>query len=72
MTSGYSLMIGKEVLFGGAVPPIPDNPETPEDEHTSHRFSFAPHVHKEYYTDASGNDAVYYVLGFAVGSMNDE
>ncbi|MBT8494961.1 MAG: hypothetical protein KJO07_18070, partial [Deltaproteobacteria bacterium] len=63
----HSVNIGTEAIFGGGVPPIPDDPNTPEDEHAANSFSYSPSVHKEYYTDANGNEAGYYVLTFTVG-----
>jgi hypothetical protein len=64
---GYQIAVGQEALFGGAVPPMPDDPSTPEDEYASRAFSFSPYVYREHYTDAGGEDAAYYVLSFAVG-----
>lgn len=63
----HSINIGSDVLFGGGVPAVPDNPDTPEDEHAAHGFSYSPKVHSETYTDANGNQAGYYVLTFTVG-----
>jgi hypothetical protein len=63
----YQLSVGDEAQFGGSVPPIPDNPETPEDEYLENAFSFAPYVYREHYTDAEGEEAAYYVMSYAVG-----
>ena len=49
------------------MPPLGDNPDTPEDEYQYRRYSFAPMVHREHYTDAAGEDAGYYVVSYSVG-----
>jgi hypothetical protein len=49
------------------VPPIPDDPDTSEDEYDEHRYSFSPYVYTEHYTDSEGQDAAYYVLNFTAG-----
>jgi len=67
VTQGYSITVGKDTIFAGGVPPIPDDPETPEDEYQLHRYSFTPTVYRQHYTDSAGEDAAYYVLTYAVG-----
>ena len=64
---GYALSVGRDALFGGGVAPMPDDPETPEDEYAAHRFSFSPYVYIENYTDSEGAEAGYYVMNFVVG-----
>jgi hypothetical protein len=59
--------VGRDALFGGGVAPMPDDPETPEDEYAAHRFSFSPYVYVNNYLDAEGEDAGYYVMNFVVG-----
>jgi hypothetical protein len=66
VAQGYSLKVGKENLFAGGIPPIPDDPETPEDEFALHRFSFSPYVYREHYESADGEDAAFYVLNYTV------
>jgi len=63
----HSITVGTDALFGGGVPAVPDDPDTPEDEHAAHGFTYSPKVHREYYTDGNGNQAGYYVLSFTVG-----
>lgn len=65
--SGYALTIGREALFGGAVPPLPDQPSTPEDEYEANAYAFQPLVYRERYTNAAGEEAGYYVLSYSVG-----
>jgi hypothetical protein len=65
VTQGYSIRIGKEAIFAGDIPPIPDNPDTPEDEYLEHRFAFSPYVYREHYTDAGGEESGYYVVYYA-------
>jgi hypothetical protein len=64
---GYAVSVGRDALFGGGVAPMPDDPETPEDEYAAHRFSFSPYVYVNNYLDAEGEDAGYYVMNFVVG-----
>jgi hypothetical protein len=66
--TGLGIQIGHEAIFGGAIPPIPDNPNTPEDEYKLHNYSFGPYVYREKYEDAEGGQASYYVLSYAVGN----
>lgn len=62
----HSISVGEQALFGGTAPPIPDDPETPEDEYLNNAYSFSPYVYREHYEDRDGNDAAYYVMSFAV------
>ena len=64
---GYSVTVGSYAEFLGGVPPIPDDPATPEDEYETYAYSFTPLVYRRHYEDASGKDAAYYVLDYAVG-----
>jgi hypothetical protein len=61
-----SVTVGSEMIFSGSVPPIPDDPSTPEDEYLSYAFGFSPYVYREHYRDRDGNDAAYYVTSYAV------
>lgn len=65
----YAVSVGSESLFGGSVPPVPNNPSTPEDEYAAYAYAFSPVVYREHYTDAGGNDAAFYVLSFAVDDV---
>jgi hypothetical protein len=65
--SSYSVSVGREAVFGGDVPAVPDDPSTPEDEYELYRYTFSPWVYRRHYTDVAGNDAAYYVLGYTVG-----
>jgi hypothetical protein len=70
VTQGYAVTVGSDTIFAGGVPPIPDNPDTPEDEYQVHRFAFTPVVYREYYENAAGEQAGYYVMHYAVGDYN--
>lgn len=63
---GYSVRVGESAFFGGNLPPLPDNPDTPEDEYLDHAYTTMPFVYREHYTDANGEDAAYYVVSYAV------
>lgn len=64
---GYSISMGDTALFGGGVPPLMDDPSTPEDEYVVHSYSFSPYVYQQEYTDAAGQTASFYVYDFVVG-----
>jgi hypothetical protein len=64
---GYSVSVGSYAEFLGGVPPIPDDPATPEDEYSTYAYSFTPLVYRRHYQDANQKDAAYYVLDYAVG-----
>ena len=64
----YSVTLGEEVIFGGAVPAIEDDPSTPESEYEKFSFSFAPYVYRETYVGPDGEEAGYYMMNFTVGS----
>lgn len=64
----YSVTVGETAEFSGDVPPIPDDPATPEDEYQTHAFSYSPFVYRQGYTDAAGETAGFYVLDYAVGA----
>lgn len=63
----YSVRVGEFAFFGGSLPPLPDDPNTPEDEYLQYAYTTMPFVYREHYTDADGNDAAYYVISYAVG-----
>ena len=63
----YSVTLGNELIFGGAVPPIEDDPTTPESEYEKYSFSYAPYVYRENYVGPDGDEAGYYMLRFTVG-----
>ena len=64
--SGYSLTVGKEARFSGTLPPLPDDPGTPEDEYTSHTYGLRPYVYIQDYETADGSDAAFYVQTYTV------
>ncbi|HEY3353032.1 MAG TPA: VCBS repeat-containing protein [Polyangia bacterium] len=66
-TQGYQVLVGKEVMFSGGIPPIPDDPGTPEDEFAIYKYTFGPIVYRHHYLDADGQDAAFYVLTYQVG-----
>jgi hypothetical protein len=59
----FSVTVGNTAEFSGEVPPIPDDPNTPEDEYQTHGFSYSPYVYKMTYPDGG-----YYVIDYAVGT----
>lgn len=61
---GYSVNVGSKSIFSGSIPPVPDDPETPEDEFEIHRFSFQPVIYRHRYVDQYGEDGGFYVMHF--------
>lgn len=64
---GYSVTVGQDAIFAGSVPPIPDDPATPEDEFSLFRYSFRPIIYREHYLTPAGEEAGYYVMSYNVG-----
>ncbi len=63
----FSITVGSGAEFSGEVPPIPDNPDTPEDEYHARAFTFSPVVYRQAYTDPVTNEpSGYYVLDYTV------
>ena len=65
--NGYSLTMGNSTSFSGSVPPIRDNPATPEDEFAIHGYSFTPYVYRAHYVTKEEQDAGYFVVTYTVG-----
>ena len=69
VSAGYSVTVGKDTLFSGSIPPVPDDPSTPEDEYEVHRYSFTPSVYRHHYVNpATQEPGAYYVMYYAVGA----
>jgi len=65
----FSVSIGNASEFSGEVPPIFDDPSTPEDEYATHGFTYSPYVYRETYVDPVSNEpSGFYVIGYAVGA----
>ncbi len=63
---GYSLSVGETATFYGGIPPLYDDPSTPEDEFAENAYRLAPVIYTEHYTDATGSESTYYVYSYAV------
>ncbi|MGB0640885.1 MAG: hypothetical protein ACPGTU_16210, partial [Myxococcota bacterium] len=61
---GYSLSLGRSALFAGSVKAVPDDPSTPEDEYNLYTYRFSPLVYREWYSNANGDDAAFYVMSY--------
>ena len=64
--TGYTLTLGQGATFTFTIPPISDDPDTPEDEWAVHKYSVNPIVYLQDYIDAEGTQAYYYVETFTV------
>ncbi len=63
---GYSVAIGRDTTFSGHVPPLRNDPDTPEDEFGLYGYSFTPIVYRHRYTDSERKPGAFYVLTYAV------
>jgi len=63
-----TISIDQTTSFRGSVPPMPDDPTTPEDEYATYAYSFMPTVYRHHYTTPSGESAAFYALSFHIGS----
>lgn len=64
--SGYSITVGEEARFNGTIPPLPDDPSTPEDEYVSHAYGLRPYVYIQDYETADGEQVGFYVQTYTV------
>ena len=62
--SAYDVSVGEQYLFGGNVPSLSGDPDSPTDEYEERAFSFAPYVYRKTYEDPDGEQAGLYVLDF--------
>ncbi len=58
---GYTISVGDAAVFSGAVPPIRDDPNTPEDEYALYNYGFSPIVYRQRYVDHLGAESGYFV-----------
>jgi hypothetical protein len=64
-----AVTIGSGTDFSGDVPPIGDDPSTPEDEYQTHGFTYSPYVYRQPYTlPGAQQPSGFYVLDYAVGA----
>jgi len=65
-TDSYSIQMGKDAMFGGSVPPIRNDVNTPEDESQLYGYGFSPIVYRERYKTKDGNEGGFYVVTYSV------
>ncbi len=65
-STGYSVTVGRSQIFAGGIPPVPDDPSTPEDEFLVNQYAFTPYIYRHHYEMSDGQDGGFYVLAFAV------
>lgn len=63
----YEVSAGRSTTFAGAVPPLRDDPSTPEDEYRAFGYSFTPIVYRERYVREGQPEATYLVMTYVVG-----
>jgi hypothetical protein len=59
--------MGKSATFSGTIPPLKNDPTTPEDESTLYGYSFTPIMYRDHYIDANNQSGSYYVLTYTAG-----
>lgn len=68
--TSFAVTVGEGTDFSGDIPPINDDPNTPEDEYRTHGYSMQPYVYRQPYTNAvSGEPSGYYVIDYAVSTL---
>lgn len=67
---GYAVKVGDEGLFRGKVPPVPDDPATPEDEFGLYNYGYKPVVYLHEYEDIDGEEAAFYALTYVMSGRN--
>ncbi len=65
-SKGYALSVGEKATFYGGIPPIVNDPETPEDEYAEHRFRVSPLTYLDTWTGDDGEDNPIYVNTYVV------
>ncbi|MEM9696739.1 MAG: hypothetical protein AAGA56_29650, partial [Myxococcota bacterium] len=65
-SDGYTVSVGEGRSFRGSVPPIVDNPNTPEDEFARNQYRFTPYMYQHRYIDHHGQEAHFLVINYAV------
>lgn len=61
-SSSYSLSVGQSAMFVSTIPPLPDDPSTPQDEYAENQYTFTPWLYRQRYLNPAGEEAGYYVL----------
>ena len=55
---GYSLRVGESASFSGAIPALPDDLNTPEDEYQRYAYQVTPYVYTQPYTTDDDEAAI--------------
>ena len=61
-SSSYALSVGESATFTSSIPPLPNDPSTPQDEYAENQYTVTPWLYRQRYTNPAGEDAGYYVL----------
>ena len=64
---GYGLSVSETSTFSGTVPPLRNDPTSPEDELKLYGYSFTPILYRQRYLDGAGKEGAFFVLSYAVG-----
>jgi hypothetical protein len=63
---GYGVGVSEASSFSGTIPPLRNDPSTPEDELEIHGYSVTPLIYRQRYKSRDGEGA-FFVLTYAVG-----
>lgn len=65
-TEAYTVSADSLMLFSGRIPPLPDDPATPEDEFLAHRYGVTPWVYLRDLEAPSGESVSVFVVDYTV------
>ncbi len=65
-STAYAVTAKAGVRFEGAVPPIPDDPATPEDEYAMWRYGFTPYFYQREMVSSEGEPVTVFVADYTV------
>lgn len=65
-TEGYTVTADASTTFSGSVPPVMDDPVTPEDEYLEHGYAFTPYVYTRPMESSAGVSTEVFVVGHTV------
>lgn len=65
--NGYEVSVSKTSTFSGTIPPLRNDPSTPEDELKLYGYSVTPLLYRHRYVDGAGREGGFLVLTYAVG-----
>ncbi|MCP4916166.1 MAG: hypothetical protein GY913_04520 [Proteobacteria bacterium] len=65
-SKGYSLTVGESATFSGGIPPIVNDPDTPQDEYSANRYRVSPITFLDSWEGEDGEDYPIFVNSYVV------